>query len=294
MNSFNFDFPFTLRNKVQDWTCSPVLKDISDPITRFCNEMVLPNQLCSLHPFSQPPALDQENTQDVASEELTDLHCLRQLQNDQSRMQTPTAVGSKRPWKEEEEDAAGEQPIKKQATENQAAEQKRGAHVKNNPQMQQHAREGQAHWLGKVSEMRKEWDGLGMWRYKEFQAQIEMCTRAHVKSQHECLLRQLQMALAFGWIKASAFSNSEHESFLGWTGFEVVPEHGQRFRCSIEAMFERTPNGNTLNNTLRRAGLFPTKGWDEAWTGVSNRRGLMSCFQFNGEKRGQYTSKKST
>eukprot|EP00286_Rhodomonas_abbreviata_P021768 CAMPEP_0181303204 /NCGR_PEP_ID=MMETSP1101-20121128/8423_1 /TAXON_ID=46948 /ORGANISM="Rhodomonas abbreviata, Strain Caron Lab Isolate" /LENGTH=345 /DNA_ID=CAMNT_0023408741 /DNA_START=10 /DNA_END=1047 /DNA_ORIENTATION=- len=200
-----------------------------------------------------------------------------------------STVGSKRRAPEEEEEG-GEicsehewKQIKKQATQKQ---QKRGAHVKNMPEMQEQAREGQAHWGGKVVELRRQWEEMRMWEHnEEFTEQIRMCRRTHVKSQHECLLRQLQMALVAGWIKAWPFSRSEEESFLGWTGFEVVVEHGAAFRRSIEDMFANVPKDKTLNNALRRAGLVAKEGWVEAWSGLSS-------FHFVGEKRAHYASKK--
>jgi len=227
--------------------------------------------------------------------------CLKHLHNDVSSSAT---VGSKRgaQWTEED-DATGEfgkqselQPVKKQAKQGQTVDE-RGVCTKNNPAMQQQAREGQKHWHEKVGEMRTQWYARGMWGNAQFLAQVNMCKLENVKSQHECLLLQLQMASTVGLIRAHPFSTSEKDSFLGWTGFEVVAEQGAAFRRTIEEMFAHSPNSNTLNNTMRRAGLFPTskgwQGWEEAWTGASScRRGAHSWFKFDAKKRAQYTSKK--
>mmetsp|Transcript_57305 Transcript_57305/g.117266 ORF Transcript_57305/g.117266 Transcript_57305/m.117266 type:complete len:89 (-) Transcript_57305:91-357(-) len=79
-------------------------------------------------------------------------------------------------------------------------------------------------------------------------------------------------------------SKNEQESFLGWTGFEVVPEHSAAFRRSIEAMFANTPSYNMLNNVFRRAGLVPSKSqWVQAWAGGAGR------FQFEKDRRAHYT-----
>lgn len=162
----------------------------------------------------------------------------------------------------------------------------RGAHVRERPHMQQTARDGQRHWGEKVVELRSRWTELRMWeQHEEFHNQIKMCTRLHIKSQHECLLRQLQLALVEGLIVVPAeltFSADESQSFLGWTGFAIVPERGAEFRRRIEDMFAHPPQDKTLNNTLRRAGLVPQRGWGEAWSGCG-------AFVFNQQKRAHYS-----
>eukprot|EP00961_Rhodomonas_salina_P202105 2726004-Rhodomonas_salina.1 len=105
-----------------------------------------------------------------------------------------------------------------------------------------------------------------------------MCSRTHIKSQHECLLRQLQMALVDKIITASDFSASEDDSFLGWVGFQIVAEHKDEFRARIEGMFATVPKENTLNNAFRRAGLVPKQCWNEAWKGKA-------AFFYDGTKR---------
>eukprot|EP00286_Rhodomonas_abbreviata_P028107 CAMPEP_0181313454 /NCGR_PEP_ID=MMETSP1101-20121128/14254_1 /TAXON_ID=46948 /ORGANISM="Rhodomonas abbreviata, Strain Caron Lab Isolate" /LENGTH=376 /DNA_ID=CAMNT_0023420403 /DNA_START=29 /DNA_END=1158 /DNA_ORIENTATION=+ len=227
------------------------------------------------------------------------------LHNDLHNHQSScTPVGSKRrapegpkgpEGPEEEEEGADEigneridnerecQPIKRRATGTQAV-RRRGAHVRERPEMQELAREGQAHWGSKVVELRSQWERMRMWEHNEhFGKQVQMCRVTHVKSQHECLLRQLQMALVAGWITASPFSTSAADSFLGWTGFAVVSESGASFRRSVEEMFASPPKERTLNNTLRRAGMIAKEGWTEAWSGSSS-------FVFDKQKRAHYAT----
>eukprot|EP00286_Rhodomonas_abbreviata_P007631 CAMPEP_0181326662 /NCGR_PEP_ID=MMETSP1101-20121128/21641_1 /TAXON_ID=46948 /ORGANISM="Rhodomonas abbreviata, Strain Caron Lab Isolate" /LENGTH=339 /DNA_ID=CAMNT_0023435177 /DNA_START=9 /DNA_END=1028 /DNA_ORIENTATION=+ len=224
------------------------------------------------------------------------------LQNDQSRKRKPQCEDEYEDEDEDGESSAAQetdsehayQPNKKQkkCTQNKQCIQPlqgqslRGKHVKERPHMQRDARNGQANWSLKVKELRQQWIEKRMWEHnQEFREQLRMCADTHVKSQHECLLRQLQMALVSGWIKEAPFSSSDKDSFLGWTGFQVVAEHGAEFRRSIEDMFEKPPQVKTLNNSLRRAGLVAKDGWPEAWCGAS-------CFVYDGSKRASYTSKK--
>lgn len=157
----------------------------------------------------------------------------------------------------------------------------RGAHVRERPEMQRNARDGQKHWGTQVKEMRQLWADKDMSKHTHFEQQINMCTRLHIKSQHECLLRQLQMAAVEKIIIPSKFLDDEKESFLGWTGFEVAEDHGAEFRKRIEALFASTPSDKTLNNTFRRAGLVPDHSWAEAWNGIGG-------FVYDREKRAQY------
>eukprot|EP00287_Rhodomonas_sp_CCMP768_P008372 CAMPEP_0196723072 /NCGR_PEP_ID=MMETSP1091-20130531/5246_1 /TAXON_ID=302021 /ORGANISM="Rhodomonas sp., Strain CCMP768" /LENGTH=297 /DNA_ID=CAMNT_0042064899 /DNA_START=27 /DNA_END=920 /DNA_ORIENTATION=+ len=146
----------------------------------------------------------------------------------------------------------------------------RGAHMKDRPELQQTARDGQRHWASKAVELRKQWSEKRMWeRHEAFAGQIEICRQQHMKSQNECLLRQLQVALVDGLIVADGFSPDGSESFAGWTGFAVVPEHSSEFRRRLQEMFFHPPLDKTLNNTMRRAGLQPQRGWYEAWSGLS-------------------------
>lgn len=161
-------------------------------------------------------------------------------------------------------------------------QQTRGAHVKNRPEMQVKAREGQKHWGEMVQHLRREWQKRRMFENPHFREQVAMCSRAHIKSQHECLLRQLQFALIDNMITASDFNASEADSFLGWTGFQIVQGQHQRFRAKIESLFASTPKENTLNNSFRRAGLVPVHCWSDAWSGISP-------FKYDGDKRAVYS-----
>eukprot|EP00287_Rhodomonas_sp_CCMP768_P015374 CAMPEP_0196757396 /NCGR_PEP_ID=MMETSP1091-20130531/103636_1 /TAXON_ID=302021 /ORGANISM="Rhodomonas sp., Strain CCMP768" /LENGTH=414 /DNA_ID=CAMNT_0042106169 /DNA_START=24 /DNA_END=1265 /DNA_ORIENTATION=- len=70
----------------------------------------------------------------------------------------------------------------------------RGMFARLSPQIQQNARQAQRHWGEKVQEVRAEWTFRCTQQHNaHFSAQIVMCTRLHIKSQHECILRQLQM-----------------------------------------------------------------------------------------------------
>eukprot|EP00286_Rhodomonas_abbreviata_P022342 CAMPEP_0181297736 /NCGR_PEP_ID=MMETSP1101-20121128/5404_1 /TAXON_ID=46948 /ORGANISM="Rhodomonas abbreviata, Strain Caron Lab Isolate" /LENGTH=399 /DNA_ID=CAMNT_0023402703 /DNA_START=61 /DNA_END=1261 /DNA_ORIENTATION=- len=148
--------------------------------------------------------------------------------------------------------------------------------------MQQNAREGQRHWGLKVQELREQWDRMRMWEQNpHFSAQIQMCARMHIKSQHECILRQLQIAAVDGILTPHIFSSDGKQSFIGWTGFQLADHSGMEFRRRIEGMFASPPNEKTLNNTLRRAGMVPEYSWGEAWCGIG-------CFLYDPEKRAHY------
>mmetsp|Transcript_57301 Transcript_57301/g.134551 ORF Transcript_57301/g.134551 Transcript_57301/m.134551 type:complete len:256 (-) Transcript_57301:47-814(-) len=105
--------------------------------------------------------------------------------------------------------------------------------------------------------------------HTQFRQQIAMCKRCHIKSQHECLLRQLQAAYANGLLASATFSENAEDSFLGWVSFKVDPMRSQEFRMRIEKMFPGSPTKNTVNNVLRRAGLLPEHSWSGAWLGES-------------------------
>jgi hypothetical protein len=145
----------------------------------------------------------------------------------------------------------------------------RGAHVKGRPEMQETARRGQEHWARQVQELREKWREERCWEADSaFQGQLELLQRRHIKSQHECLLRCLHIATGRGMVKPSTYNNAEGKSFLGWTGFSVVPSRAQEFREMVEEMFPSPLLENTLHNTFRRAGLVPGS-WGEAWLGLS-------------------------
>lgn len=148
----------------------------------------------------------------------------------------------------------------------------RGAHVRGRPEMQENARKGQEHWAKQVAEMRDQWEEVGCKENPDFKYQIELLQRRHIKSQHECLLRQLHMSATVGQIEPFPYNTAEGKSFVGWTGFRVAPDRASEFRGDIEGMFPPGPNGqileNTQHNMLRRAGLVPGS-WGEAWLGLS-------------------------
>ncbi len=100
----------------------------------------------------------------------------------------------------------------------------------------------------------------------EFRAQLDMLSHRHIKSQHECLLRALHIAATHKWIRPHTFSKKDSGTFLGWTGFDVIPARSKEFRALIESMFPAPLLENTLNNAFRRAGLVPDK-WKDAWKG---------------------------
>jgi hypothetical protein len=146
----------------------------------------------------------------------------------------------------------------------------RGAHVRGRPEMQETARNGQRHWATEVQELRKRWEDVDCASANSaFPAQLEIMAKRHIKNQHECLLRSLHIAVAEGMVVPHAFNNAEGKSFLGWTGFDIVPERAGDFRGAIESMFPQPLLENTLHNTFRRAGLVPSS-WSEAWLGLAS------------------------
>eukprot|EP00961_Rhodomonas_salina_P219696 2969355-Rhodomonas_salina.1 len=96
------------------------------------------------------------------------------------------------------------------------------------------ARSGQRHWGSLVQILRQEWEDKRVGEaFPHFQDQIRMCTRSHIKSQHECLLRMLQIAALDGIIIPLRFIENEKESFLGWTGFQINPHKSTDFQTKI-------------------------------------------------------------
>lgn len=148
----------------------------------------------------------------------------------------------------------------------------RGTHMRERKDLNERAREAVPHWAQKVRELREEWEAKRMAeQHAEFEAQVQQCVSRKVRPQRECLLRQLQLSLVEGLILLPddrPFSSDLSRSFLGWTGFKVAPSRGADFRRKIEDMFVALPQGDTLNNTLRRLGFAPQRGWQEAWNGV--------------------------
>ena len=99
-----------------------------------------------------------------------------------------------------------------------------GAHVKNRPDMQKRARKGQEHWLAQVKKMREEWSSHEACSSNlQYKTQIEGCQSMQTRSQHECILRTLQIACADGQITSLPFASfvDNTHSFLGWAGFQV-------------------------------------------------------------------------
>ena len=134
------------------------------------------------------------------------------------------------------------------------------------------ARVGQAHWHDKAKDMREIWNKRHIHDpafapYTEFQEQMDMCTKLHIKSQNECLLRELHFSVADGLITPKAFSTSQNDSFLGWTGFLIESTQCHEFRKRIELLFPKAPQENTLHIVFRRTGLVPAK-WVPGWAGT--------------------------
>lgn len=144
-----------------------------------------------------------------------------------------------------------------------------GTHVRHRPDMQKKARDGQEHWLTQVKRVRAEWTRRDeASKDSAYPAQVDACAAQQIKSQHECLLRTLQMAKTDGLIQALPFAECGPDSFLGWTGFSVVPECAQDFRKRIDALFPIPLKENTLHTSFRRAGLVPDK-WSSGWLGLT-------------------------
>jgi hypothetical protein len=150
-----------------------------------------------------------------------------------------------------------------------AEDSKRGVSTRKNPQMQKTARDGQKHWHDKVQEMRIQYDlahtGLV---HPQFAEQRFMCTVRNLKCQKESLLMFLQFALQQRLLTPLPFvhPSDEDSSFLGWTGFQINPGCGPRFRAGVESLFPETPKLNTLYHLFRRSGLVP-EDWRRAWEG---------------------------
>mmetsp|Transcript_43751 Transcript_43751/g.102961 ORF Transcript_43751/g.102961 Transcript_43751/m.102961 type:complete len:475 (-) Transcript_43751:320-1744(-) len=165
----------------------------------------------------------------------------------------------------------------------------RGSHVKERPEMHATARSGQRHWAVKCQDLRAEWTNKRIdAAFPLFEDQVRMCARSHIKSQHECLLRMLQITAIEGLISPAQFASDEAQSFLGWTGFTVIPERSEEFRARVEGLFEAKDSikNNTVNNAFRRAGLVP-ECWTSAWRGHA-------AFHYRPQKRAVYTHRSSS
>ena len=150
-----------------------------------------------------------------------------------------------------------------------AEDTNRGVNTRKNPQMQKTARDGQRHWHDKVQEMRIQYDlALTGMVHPQFAEQRFMCTVRNLKCQKESLLMFLQFALQQRLLTPLPFvhPSDENSSFLGWTGFQINPGCGPRFRAGVESLFPETPKLNTLYHLFRRSGLVP-EDWRRAWEG---------------------------
>lgn len=151
-----------------------------------------------------------------------------------------------------------------------ATKLRRGEHVKGRTKMQENARHGQRHWANRVRELRAEWEAKEMERfnlYKEFDRQLFLCQRLHVKPQRECILLALQMATVDGIIQPLLPFNGAHDS-LGWSGFCVVASRSEEFGSRMHGLFP-SDCSTTRNNTFRRCGLVAHGCWTKAWRGLS-------------------------
>jgi hypothetical protein len=151
-------------------------------------------------------------------------------------------------------------------------ESRRGAHVRERPQMQRTARDGATHWAARVRDVRTEWaerasrsPGFKTTYYGQVEA-----AQGRIKSKQECLLRTLQMAADDGTIAPGPFAADRGGGFFGWCRFTVVAGREAEFRRSLEALFPPDFREDTLKETFRRAGLIPERWqWAEAWRGTT-------------------------
>jgi hypothetical protein len=145
----------------------------------------------------------------------------------------------------------------------------RGENVRNNPQMQKTARDGQKHWHEKVKQMRLQYDFSNTdMVHPQFGEQRFMCMELNLKCQKESLLIFLQFATQQDLISPLPFVHASDPTagFLGWTGFVIRRGCGKRFRAGVEALFPEPPKLNTLYHLFRRSGLVP-ENWRRAWDG---------------------------
>jgi hypothetical protein len=258
---------------------------VNDPIF-YTGVKVEPRKIDQSQPTTTPKAA-------VPVAQQQPLLLQREPSRTSERIRTPS---NKRKAADEEKPAAAQPPARaskraKPATKKANQANTRGMHVKERPDMHERARAGQEHWGKMVQDIRSEWQRKRMWEKDEhYSRQISMCTRRHVKSQHECFLRILQMSKIEGVIEQCVLSNDEENSFCGWVSFKVNQATGRTFRDRIKNMFPGQSLGNTLNNAFRRAGLIPEanadetkpRSWEDAWNGVC-------AFQFHGDKRASYS-----
>ena len=146
---------------------------------------------------------------------------------------------------------------------------RRGAHVKDRPEMQKTARDGAVYWSGKLRQMRETWNERAQQDASFcacFQPQIDLAV-GRVKSKQECLLRFLHLAAADGVVAPATFAGSE--GFFGWTRFSVVPSRSDEFMATLRALFPHGFREDTMKETFRRAGLVPERWqWTKGWSGA--------------------------
>ena len=146
---------------------------------------------------------------------------------------------------------------------------RRGAHVRERPEMQRTARDGAVHWATQLRVVRAAWAARAFWSPQfraRFGAQAESA-QGRIKSKQECLLRFLQMAAADGVIAVGPFSPAG--GFFGWTRFAVVGERAAEFRAGLAALYPAGFKEDTLKETFRRAGLVPERfQWELGWRGA--------------------------
>ena len=145
---------------------------------------------------------------------------------------------------------------------------RRGAHVRENPEMQRTARDGAVHWATQLRVVRAAWAARAFWSpafWARFAGQAE-AAQGRIKSKQECLLRFLHMAAADGIIAAAPFSPAG--GFFGWTRFAVARDRAAEFRAGLAALYPAGFKEDTLKETFRRAGLVPERfQWEQGWRG---------------------------
>ena len=155
-------------------------------------------------------------------------------------------------------------------------------------------REGQRAWEDNLARVRQEWLHSGIPAHPDLHLreilleQIEWCKQRKMKKQKETLLLVLQMcahrriirALPFVHPSSQVYSTCAPVSFLGWTGFQVIPHSAEAFADELMKLFPNMAAGGSSRKDLfssrsamveafRRAGLLPEQAgrWEEAFRG---------------------------
>lgn len=155
-------------------------------------------------------------------------------------------------------------------------------------------REGQRAWEDNLARVRQEWMNSGIPHHPNLHLretlleQIEWCKQRKMKKQKETLLLVLQMcahrrvihALPFVHPSSQVYNTCAPVSFLGWTGFQVIPHSAEAFADELIKLFPNLSAGGSSRQELfssrsamveafRRAGLQPEfQGrWEEAFRG---------------------------